>query len=493
MHSLNQGQNHPCNWLVRWTYSYLIFRVENMDPIQGMSMESGIVAVAGRRRCTCTSSRFFASSVHQGDLSKKSTCIVLWKLPTRLSTSLLPSTEGATSWSPSRIYQTMKSSFVQSVILIGVALLLETAQAIPLVQQPVPESEQRDLNPYPGKPRLTFKPDGTFKMSVFSDLHFGENPWDDWGPQQDVNSLALMRTVLGDEKPDYVVINGDLITGENTFKENATSLVDEIMGPINEAKVPFSSTHGNHDNQANITHLAEILREQKVAPMSYTRLAPNGVGGTEGPGNYWVPIYSKAQDRAPILILWFFDSRGGFSPNPNSVPVADWVDASVAHWIQSETQAMEKAWGPADSRAALAFVHIPPHAIQAVQATLDANKNPGLNADVLGDGSVQDSASVGNDGPFWNALNANIKNLHAIVSGHDHGNEWCAREPTKDVIFCFDKHSGYGGYGDSSWGQGVRNFVFHTPDPKASVQTWIRLEKGETRARVVLDNNYGRS
>ncbi|KAI0703362.1 hypothetical protein C8T65DRAFT_654966 [Cerioporus squamosus] len=24
----------------------------------------------------------------------------------------------------------------------------------------------------------------------------------------------------------------------------------------------------------------------------------------------------------------------------------------------------------------------------------------------------------------------------------DHGNEWCRRKPTKDVIFCFDKHSG---------------------------------------------------
>ncbi len=24
----------------------------------------------------------------------------------------------------------------------------------------------------------------------------------------------------------------------------------------------------------------------------------------------------------------------------------------------------------------------------------------------------------------------------------DHGNEWCRREPTKNVIFCFDKHSG---------------------------------------------------
>lgn len=46
----------------------------------------------------------------------------------------------------------------------------------------------------------------------------------------------------------------------------------------------------NHDNQGNITHLQEILREQEVAPLSYTRLAPPGVGGEEGPGNYWVPV-----------------------------------------------------------------------------------------------------------------------------------------------------------------------------------------------------------
>ena len=29
-----------------------------------------------------------------------------------------------------------------------------------------------------------------------------------------------------------------------------------------------------------------------------------------------------------------------------------------------------------------------------------------------------------------------------MYSSLDHGNEWCTREPTKDVIFCFDKHSG---------------------------------------------------
>jgi len=58
------------------------------------------------------------------------------------------------------------------------------------------------------------------------------------------------------------------------------------------------------------------------------------------------------------------------------------VDASVADWIVSETRDMEKAWGPADSRAAVAFVHIPPHAIQVLQSTLDPEKNPGLNGDL---------------------------------------------------------------------------------------------------------------
>lgn len=72
----------------------------------------------------------------------------------------------------------------------------------------------------------------------------------------------------------------------------------------------------------------------------------------------------------------------------------------------------------------------------------------------------------------------------------DHGDEWCIREPTENVIFCFDKHAGYGGYGDPSWGYGVRNLVFSSTEPKGGVQTWIRLEEGEIRANVTLDESY---
>ncbi|KAJ8521806.1 hypothetical protein ONZ45_g1542 [Pleurotus djamor] len=376
--------------------------------------------------------------------------------------------------------------------VLGLSALAYVVQAFQAAPQQI---YLQSLDPYPNKPRLTFRDDGTFKITVFSDLHFGENPWDDWGPEQDRKSLVLMRKVLGDEGMDYAVINGDLITGENTFRDNSTLLVDEIMAPFNEAKVPFSSTHGNHDNQANITHLDEIRRELRVAPLSYTRIAPPGIGGadTEGPGNYWVPIYRSKEDEAPALVLWFFDSRGGFSPGHTSHPVSDWVHSSVATYISEQTRLMDAAWGPGHLRSAIAFVHIPPYAIQAVQKTLNQTVSQGLNADSLGQGSTQASGSaedLNKDTPWWDALNSHVKNLKVIISGHDHGNEWCARERKKGVIFCFDKHSGYGGYGDKAWNYGVRNILFRSPSPNEGIETWIRLEEGETRARAFLDENF---
>lgn len=110
--------------------------------------------------------------------------------------------------------------------------ILEIELTRTLVQS-APSSNNDGLNPYPNKPRVVFRDDGTFKITVFSDLHFGENPWDWWGPEQDSNSTRVMKRVLKDETPDYVyvvsaelqaitnldnsVINGDLITGESGY------------------------------------------------------------------------------------------------------------------------------------------------------------------------------------------------------------------------------------------------------------------------------------
>lgn len=40
-----------------------------------------------------------------------------------------------------------------------------------------------------------------FKIALFADLHFGEDAWTEWGPQQDLNSLKVMSSVLDNERP----------------------------------------------------------------------------------------------------------------------------------------------------------------------------------------------------------------------------------------------------------------------------------------------------
>ena len=54
---------------------------------------------------------------------------------------------------------------------------------------------------------LKFRPDGTFKLVQFTDLHFGESD------HKDHKNQELMRKVLELEKPDIVVATGDVISG----------------------------------------------------------------------------------------------------------------------------------------------------------------------------------------------------------------------------------------------------------------------------------------
>lgn len=49
---------------------------------------------------------------------------------------------------------------------------------------------------------------------VLSDLHFGETEDSEWAQDQDQLSLALIDGMLDLEMPEFVAIDGDLITGD---------------------------------------------------------------------------------------------------------------------------------------------------------------------------------------------------------------------------------------------------------------------------------------
>eukprot|EP01027_Heterolobosea_sp_BB2_P016149 GEZU01023024.1.p1 GENE.GEZU01023024.1~~GEZU01023024.1.p1 ORF type:complete len:149 (-),score=23.06 GEZU01023024.1:90-536(-) len=83
------------------------------------------------------------------------------------------------------------------------------------------------------KPLRFRSSDSTFKIVQIADVHFGEGEDTLWGPEQDVNSTRVMNLILSIEKPDFVMLTGDQITGNNVIN-NATAYWAQVIAPIVE-------------------------------------------------------------------------------------------------------------------------------------------------------------------------------------------------------------------------------------------------------------------
>jgi len=332
-----------------------------------------------------------------------------------------------------------------------------------------------------------------------------------------------MNQVL-DAEPDIglVVLNGDLITGENTFLENSTHYIDQIVAPMVHRDLTWASTYGNHDSHYNISRQDMLAREKLWSNSRTQSMVSNPNAGTT---NYYLPVYTNPhcdEDTCtPTLLLWFFDSRGGQlfqQKDPNTgkwIAQPDWVDASVAAWFeQTNSRLVSKANGQVIP--SLAFVHIPISASLTLQNDgVDPHRQPGINADKpisrqgqgwCPDGRNDGSCSYGGqDVPFMQAI-AGTPGLMALFSGHDHGNTWCYKwdgsidgsaaggiVKGKGVDLCFGQHSGHGGYGN--WIRGGRQVVVSLGglenEEDYVVDTYIRLENGGLVGAVSLNGTYG--
>ncbi len=223
-------------------------------------------------------------------------------------------------------------------LMMGRVLLLWTLMPLPILAA--------ITSPSRAPPRLSFEKDGSFKITVFNDLHFGEgedNPaeWG-WGPISDQKSLKVMNTILDEEESQLVVLNGDLITGENTYFHNSTKYLDMIVEPLVRRSKPWASSYGNHDQQFNLSTHKLLQKEMEYPDLSLTRdmiHVPEA-----GTSNYWLPVYGSKADQAPALLLWFFDSRGGSvyqksTPKGGRVGIEGVVHNVVSQYYRCKLQA----------------------------------------------------------------------------------------------------------------------------------------------------------
>ncbi|KAJ7207475.1 hypothetical protein GGX14DRAFT_396302 [Mycena pura] len=194
--------------------------------------------------------------------------------------------------------------------------------------------------------------------------------------------------ILEHEKPNYVVLNGDLITGENVFAFIATKYLDWVFAPTVARKIPFSSTHGNHPQLA-INHQVEIESAFPALPAD-TSSVP-----TSEADFYWVdektvPQYIK-QERA--LMSRAVQKADVLAPLPSVGDHDDEPDPAT-HPPQRDLHRE----GPVLCVAILFY-----------------RRASGTNARVLQSGTRSSICT------------ARASNMLAVTSGHDHGESWCAR------------------------------------------------------------------
>ncbi|WP_310735599.1 metallophosphoesterase family protein [Cohnella herbarum] len=266
------------------------------------------------------------------------------------------------------------------------------------------------------KRNLTFRPDGTFTIVQFTDLH-----WKNGGPS-DQRTQALMESVLAAEKPDLIVFTGDVI--ESLGCKDPLQSYRDALSVAEKSGIPWAAIFGNHDAEDNVT------REQLMAvQLEHSgSVAEAGPSELDGVGNFVVRVSDSRGSTAAAL--YFLDS-GGYSSLP-FVKGYDWIRDSQVGWYREQSHALKEENG-GDTVPSLMFFHIPlpeyrevwdrgicyGHRYEKVQC-------PRLNSGLF-------SAMVHSGG------------MMGTFCGHDHINDYSGE--WHGIKLCYGRATGYSTYG----------------------------------------------
>lgn len=124
-----------------------------------------------------------------------------------------------------------------------------------------------------------------FKILQLADVHLGEKVH--IVGDQDNRSLAAIRSLLDIEKPDLVVLSGDVITGEDLYTpEQRHSAFDRLADILENRSIPWAFTFGNHDAanspmQGPLQVASAQVAGQIVQPISFKLRRGNPEGETK--------------------------------------------------------------------------------------------------------------------------------------------------------------------------------------------------------------------
>lgn len=289
---------------------------------------------------------------------------------------------------------------------------------------------------------LQFRPDGTFTIVQFTDLHVGGGK-----SELDVRTLALTERIIETERPDLVVYSGDMLYGKETIEPVAA--LRRIVEVAERREVPFAVIFGNHDAEGGATS-EELLEGIASCRMS---LAEAGPADIHGVGNYVIAVKASAQAGAAAL-LYLFDS-GDMAPP--SVGGYAWIRPEQVDWYRREALRQRQRHGALPS---LAFFHIP---VPEFREAWESGQAAGIRQEAV-------CCPRLNSGLFASMLESG--DMIGAFAGHDHDNDYAGS--VHGIRLGYGRVTGYGGYG--SLQRGAR--VIRLLEGQRRFRTWIRLDDG---------------
>ena len=302
---------------------------------------------------------------------------------------------------------------------------------------------------------LRFNAGGTFKIVQFTDTHYIYQD-----PRSEV-TIERIKETMEAEKPDLVILTGDVIYGKPAEESYRT-----ILDLISRYKVPFGVVFGNHDHEQGLNQ-EQLMKIIESYPYNLTRQEP----GVSGYTNFILPIKSSDNSK-DAAVLYCLDSNT--YSRIEGVNGYDFIHFDQIQWYRQKSAEFthKNRDTPLPSYA---FFHI------ALPEFHEAATDE--NAILIGTRMEAACPSRLNSGMF--AAIKEMGDIKAMFVGHDHDNDYAVC--WKGILLAYGRYTG-GNTVYNHLPNGAR--IIELNEDGKTFNTWVRLKGGEIINRVTYPDSF---
>ncbi|KZE69200.1 phosphoesterase [Fictibacillus phosphorivorans] len=290
---------------------------------------------------------------------------------------------------------------------------------------------------------LRFHPNGKFKVVQFNDTQDDE--------RIDRRTIELMEKVLDSEKPDFVVLNGDNITGGCDTELEMKQAMNNIAQPMENRGIKWAVTFGNHDEDSTTKSGVDESKMLEFYRSYKHNLNDKGAKQITGTGNMNLLVWD-AQAKKAAFNFWLLDS-GRYAPktiagqNFDGYPTWDWLRFDQVSWYNETSMKIENRFGY--KVPSLMFIHIPlwEHRYMwyaSVDSRTEADHKRALDKhQITGERNEEECPGPINSGLF--SAIQHRGDVKGVFCGHDHINTYAGNY--YGIMLGYSGSTGFGTYG----------------------------------------------